>query len=224
MNFDYTYIALSGFLLFEPMIILTNTIFFALSVWCYLKLRNYKHVYARQMALFMLFLGTSSVFGAVAHTVHYQLGTRFFETVLFLMNALSLLSIYFCFRAAYTYANLLKTLPRIYIYVAQAWVSALLVFSFIKGNFLLIKIHAAIVLVYALIVHLMAVRQKQEEGSRLVVTGLLISFLPIIVHSLKFSLHEWFNYKDIAHVIMIVALWVIFKGVRLNAAALDRQT
>jgi len=203
------------------MVLVTNSIFFILCVTYFSILNKISHPYSRQMAWFMLLLGTSSVFGATGHAVHMQLGDLFFKLIVFLMNAFSLLAIYFCFRAAYTYYNLHKEPSKIYIYMVMAWVLILLIVSGIQGNFLIIKIHAAIVLLYSFIIHYLVYRRTEEKGSGLVVLGIFISFLPIIVHSLKLSVDEWFNYKDIAHVIMIVSLVVIYKGARLTSERLS---
>lgn len=215
LNFDYTYIILFGFKIFEPMVLATNSVFFALCALYFARLKKVDHPYSRQMAWFMLMLGSSSLFGSVGHAVHLQLGEVFFKIIVFLMNALSLFSIYFCFRAAYTYINLNREPSKKYIYLVMAWVLILLIASGIQGNFTVIKIHAGIVLLYSLIVHYIVYRRSQDKGSSLVVIGILISFLPIIVHSLKFSIDEWFNYKDLAHTIMIISLNVIYKGASL---------
>lgn len=175
------------------------------------------------MAWFMLLLGISSCFGAVGHAVHYQLGMTFFRIILFLMNAFSLFSIYFCFRAPYTYVHLDQEPPKKYIYLVLTWVILVLIASAVIGDFLIIKIHAGIVLLYSMITHYLVYKRTNEPGSSIVVLGIFISFLPILVHSLKFSLHEWFNYKDIAHVIMILSLAVIYKGVRLNSLHLQPE-
>jgi hypothetical protein len=181
------------------------------------------HPYVKQMAWFILFLGTSSVFGALGHAIQMRWGDNFFKVVFFLMNALSLLAIYFCFRSSYTYMNLTKKLSEFYVYAVMFWVFVLLVISGVRGNFLLIKIHAFIVLLFASIVHFIVYRRTGERGSMLVVFGILISFLSILVHSIKFSIDEWFNYKDIAHVIMIVSLITIFKGVSEIAIGLSQS-
>ncbi|PBQ33578.1 hypothetical protein CNR22_17955 [Sphingobacteriaceae bacterium] len=224
MHFDYTYIILFGFQIFEPMVLVTNTIFFILCVLYFARLNKLPHLYAKQMAWFMLMLGTSSVFGAVGHAVHMQMGDIFFNVIVFFMNAFSLLSIYFCFRAAYTYFNLQRLPKKKYIYVAMAYVLILLVVSAIVRDFTIIKVHAGIVLVYSLIVHYLVYRRSQEKGSQLVVLGILLSFLPIIVHSLHFSIDEWFNYKDIAHTIMIISLIVIYKGAYKISRGLPSNT
>lgn len=224
MNFDYTFITLFGFTIYEPMVIVTNSVFFILCAYYFKQLRSFSHPYAQQMSWFVFLLGISSCFGALGHAVHYQLGEIFFKIILFLMNAFSLFSIYFCFRAPYTYVHLDKALPKKYIYLTLAWVIVVLIASVIVGDFVIIKIHAALVLMYALITHYLVYKRTDDAGSALVVSGIGISFLPIIVHSLKFSINEWFNYKDIAHVIMIFSLIVIYKGARLNAIKLNAKS
>lgn len=220
MKFDDTYLLLFGFKIFEPMVLLTNSILFVFSVIYFIRLNRMPRAYPKQMGWFMLLLGISSMFGAAGHAVHLQLGETVFAVILFLMNAFSLLAIYFCFRGSYTYAMLGGEPSRVYIYLVMAWVAILLAVSAIQGNFLLIKIHAGIVLLYALIAHYLVYRRNHEKGSGTVVLGILISFLPIIVHSLKLSLDEWFNYKDISHVIMIISLVVIYKGVHESSSRL----
>lgn len=221
LNFDYTYIVLFGHVIYEPLTILTNLVFFALTVFCFRQLNDSPQRYAKQMAWFLLTLGIGSCFGALAHGVHFQLGALFFKTIFFLTNAFSLISIYFCFRSAYTYYT---DEPNKYVIsFVVIWVAILMVSSLIKGEFLLIKIHAGIVLMYSMAAHYLVYRKTRERGSRIIVTGILISFLSIIVHSLKISFGEHFNYKDIAHVIMIITLIFIYKGAALNIDELERK-
>lgn len=212
MNFDYTYITVFGYPVFEPMIIVTNGILFMLSLRYFSELRRTGSAYHRQMGAFMLMLGISSIFGAIAHSTHYQLGMTFFKITWFMMNATSLVSIYFCFRSSFTLSTDGAPAKKALVYGVIAWIAVLLVFSAIKADFLLIKIHAALVLIYALTAHFLHQRKTASPGSTLVVWGILISFLSIVAHSLKWSVHEWFNYKDIAHVIMIVSLVIIYRG------------
>jgi hypothetical protein len=223
LTFDYTYITLFGYPVFEPMVLVTNLIFFILCTAFFRKLNTSAHSYSRQMGWFIVLLGISSCFGAVGHAVHYQLGPAFLKTIIFLMNAFSLFSIYYCFRAPYTYYSQGREPSRKYIYAVLVWIFALLVFSGIRGDFTIIKIHAGLVLLYSLIVHYLIYRRSYEAGSGIVTVGIIISFLPIIVHTLRFSLHAWFNYKDIAHVIMIISLVVIYKGVSLTNRYLNKN-
>ncbi|MEI8137790.1 MAG: hypothetical protein WCH21_10745 [Bacteroidota bacterium] len=101
------------------------------------------------------------------------------------------------------------------IYVVIAWVTCLLIYALIKNSFAIIKINAGIVLVYSILVHILIFKQTKDKGSKLVVVGIAVSFFSIIIHSFKLSIDVWFNYKDIAHLIILFSLIIIFKGVKL---------
>ncbi|HOZ87068.1 MAG TPA: hypothetical protein PL029_04870 [Bacteroidia bacterium] len=218
MKFDYTYIILSGRQIFEPMVIVTNFILLLISIYCFSQLVKFRSAYPSQMAWFIIIMGVSGCFGAAAHAMHYQYGKTIFNVIFFISNTLNLMAIYFCFKGSYTYSSLTgKPLNKKFSAFVLAWVGVLVIITLINNTFLLIKIHAGIALVYSLIVHYMGYKKNNDRGSRVVVTGIGISFLSIVVHSLHISLHEWFNYKDIAHVIMIVALIIIYRGIRMNA-------
>lgn len=217
MNFDYTYITVLGYQIFEPLVFVSNSILFSVTLFSYLRLKVLAHDYAKHMALFFVFVGTSSLFGAVCHMVHYNLGETFFDIFFFIMNALNLLSIYYCFRAAHFFVVEKRPRAQKIVNFVTAWIVILLVYSLINNSFLLIKLHAGLVLLYSLIVHFIAARDRTETGSRVVVTGILISFTSFIIHSKKISFHEWFNYKDISHVIIIISLIIIYKGAIANA-------
>jgi hypothetical protein len=205
------------------MVLLTNTIIFILSLFYFRKLRSFRTPYLKQMAGFILMLGFSTLVGAVGHTVHLQLGELFFEIVLFFMNAFSLLSMYFCFRASYTYVHGNKAFSKTLSYLISFWILFVLVLSASIGDFVIIKLHALIIVIYSLTMHYLVYRRTHGKGSMLILTGLLISVLSVIVHSLRLSVDEWFNYKDIAHVIMIISLVVIFRGTLLVAKEPDQK-
>lgn len=197
----------------------TNLLFMVLSIIFYFSIARSSQPYARQMALFILFLGISSGFGAVSHGAHYAFGDLFFNVSFFLVNAFSLLSIFYCFKGPYIYST--PQPSKKVINAVKVWIAVLMVFCLLKNEFVIIKIHAGLVLIYSLIAHYRVYRKTRERGSRIIVTGILISFLSIIVHTARFSFGEWFNYKDIAHVIMVITLIMIYRGVMLNVQRLD---
>jgi hypothetical protein len=221
MTLDYTYISVLGFLFFEPMVVLTNVLFFVFSLFFFRDIIKYKNSYAKQMAYFILFLGISSLFGAVGHTIHYQLGNVFFEIILLFMNAFSLFAVYFLFRATFTYSDPEKEMSKFFMNALIVWILAMLFISWIQADFTLIKIHAGLILLYTLFVHYQKYLQSKERGNELLILGVLVSFLPILVHSLRLSIHQWFNYKDLAHFFMILSLIIIYKGLRLNVLKME---
>jgi hypothetical protein len=200
------------------MVIVTNLLIFIFSIFCFKQLSKFDQEFASAWGWFTLLIGISSCFGSTAHAVHYQLGKVFFDTIFYISNALSLVSIYYCFKGTYFYYKLNSgNVNRILMYFVIAWVVCMLVYALLKNNFVMIKVNAGIILVFSLITHLKIYNLTKEKGSRLIVLGILISFLSIIVHSLKLSFSDWFNYKDIAHVIIVISLYVIFTGVKANA-------
>lgn len=221
MNFDYTSITLFGFQLFEPMVSVTNFLMLLLSIYIFKQLQKFRHPYPRNMSTFMLIMGISSIFGAIAHGIHHQFGVFIFDVVVYISNALSLICVYFCFMGSYVYQVRGKSSPgKLISRLVIAWIIIMLIVTLIVHTFLIIKIHAGLVLIYSLIVHINAYIKYKEQGSGIVSLGIFISFFSILVHSLHFSLHEYFNYKDIAHVIMIISLAIIYKGIRLNSEKL----
>jgi hypothetical protein len=223
MKFDYSFIPFFGYPMFEPMVMLTNSVLFILSIIFFSLLKKYTHPYSIFMRRFILLVGVSAMFGGIGHAVHYQLGTHFFNAVLFLMNATSFFSIYYCFLAAFSYTGRQKGRKNLIMYSVLAWVMVVLFICFVNGTFLLIKIHAALVLIYAVIVHIWAAFKRPESGNKAVIAGMLISFLPILVHTQEITLHYWFNYKDLSHVIMIISLAVIYRGVLKNSRELEKH-
>jgi len=221
LNFDYTYVTLFGRPIFEPMVLVTNSVLLLVCVFCFKQLVKFKSAYSSQMAGFIIMIGISSFLAAIDHAAHYQLGKLFFDLVFFVSNLLNLIAIYLLFKASYNYYTFAyNNINKYVLILIPLWLIVLLFVVILNNNFLIIKIHAAFVLVYTLVVHLLVYRKNREIGSRFIVFGVSISFLSIIVHSVKFSFHAWFNYKDIAHVIMIIALIIIYIGIKKNSEAI----
>jgi hypothetical protein len=221
LNFDYTYIILFRLIIFEPVTILTNAFIALFCFFAFKKVIIFKTQLSFCWAYFFLLIGLSSLVGSVAHGVHYQFGTFFLNTVVFLMNAISLIAIYFCFKAANMYLFLNKAQPnKNASYFVIAWIMVLLILTLIYNNFLLIKIHAGIVLLYSIIIHFITYIKKQS-GSGWIAFGILISFFSIAVHSLKLSISIWFNYKDISHLIMLASSILIFAGVEIKLKSIE---
>lgn len=215
MNFEYTNINLFGFTVFEPITILTNLIIIVYGILVYNKLIGFDNSWLRSWAWFFLLMSISAMFGSISHGVHEQLGDVFLKVNWFLMNAFSLLSIYFFFKAAYQNLNPTKHDNKKWLNkLVVVWIIVLLITTYLMNSFLLIKIHAGIVLVYSLVAHYLTLRKQKQGGSILIISGIGLAFISIIIHSLKLSIGEWMNYKDIAHIFMFMSMFVIHKGVK----------
>lgn len=216
MNFDYTSITLAGLLIFEPLVLLTNSLLFLIGLWFYFKLRKAQGAYGRRKGIFILMLGLSSLFGGLAHAIHEQFGTLFLKIIIAACHLFSLASAYYCLLGSYQlYAD---SHGKNYYWikrVALSWFSFVLLLVACTNQFAIITAHAGLVLMFSLWVHLKAMR-LDYSGSGYVAAGISTSFVSVTVHLSKFSMHEWFNYKDIAHVFMIISLLFIGKGILLS--------
>ncbi len=216
MEFGSTYIFLFGFKIFEPMVILSNLLIFLVSLYCFQNLKRFENKYAKQSALFIILLGTSTCFASVDHATQYQLGVPFFRIILFISHSLNILALYFCFRAAYTFYLISEQPNKTVLLIILSITGVLMILALLTGSFLLIKIPAAVVLIYSLIVHYLGYR-KNIDGSGLFAFAVVVSFLSIIVHTLRLAFSDWFNHKDIAHVIIAVSLFLMYSAIKTNS-------
>jgi hypothetical protein len=113
--------------------------------------------------------------------------------------------------------------PFRYIAGVTSYILIALICCIVAESFLLLEINGGIALLYALAVHYRSYKVNREAGSRLVIIGIFVSMGSIIVHLAKVSFHEWFNQKDLAHVIMIVALIFLGRGALLNGERIDHS-
>jgi hypothetical protein len=54
----------------------------------------------------------------------------------------------------------------------------------------------------------------KDESSRKIIIAIFIAFLSAVVHTFRLSLHQWFNHKDLSHIILSISLIFFFLGAR----------
>ena len=55
--------------------------------------------------------------------------------------------------------------------------------------------------------------------SRWIAGGLLVSVLAVLGYLLQLSAHAWFDHRDLGHVLMMLGLWMFYRGVRPHPGA-----
>jgi hypothetical protein len=75
-------------------------------------------------------------------------------------------------------------------------------------------INSSLAMLITFIHYIILNNRKKVGGAGLVAFGFGFSFLSVFIFAAKISLDEWFNHKDIAHVIIIIGLSIIYSGVR----------
>jgi hypothetical protein len=149
--------------------------------------------------------GTSHAFYAIHEGFNYK-------SIWLTMQCLNGFAVFFAQKA--TLHSVLKNYPN-KNYWRLSYVIQLIVYFillFIIQKYTVTIIDNAVGLIPIMILHFSA--REKEEYQKWIGYGITISFITAIVHGLKFSLHDYFNYNDIAHVFIMISLTVMFIGVR----------
>jgi hypothetical protein len=77
------------------------------------------------------------------------------------------------------------------------------------------KLHVAVGLVPILIAYALQ-GLRGERGKTWIAAGILVSALTAVVHTFKLSFSVWFNYNDIAHMLIVSSIILIGNGVRMT--------
>jgi hypothetical protein len=209
-----TTISISGVSIHEPMTVFTDLLIAAFAIAFYFQLKNKEDAITRDWSYFFLFLGLSTFFGACSHAffaVHEGWRYKSFWLPMQIINGFG---IYFAQQATFRTAleNSTNRTKWKWSYMIQlaAFIIALLWIQ----KYIVTIIENAIGLIPVMILHY----QHKRSFSRMIANGIAISFITAFVNLGKLSLHAYFNYNDIAHVFILISLYVIYKGVRMRPA------
>lgn len=80
-------------------------------------------------------------------------------------------------------------------------------------NFKWVEFHSGYgLLAVVLPFHAFVYYKTKDKGSVIVIVAVAIACLAALVFMNKISLHTWFNYLDISHVLMAIAAYVFYRG------------
>lgn len=170
-------------------------------------------------ALFFLFIGLASVVGGTAHGFINYVGHKFHYAA-WLLSGISI----FCAQLAVLpliERVRLRSFVRIFSYAQLILMSAsVLLFQ----HFSSVLIDSIIGLIGVVIpVSLIHYVKYKDRRSALMVLGVLTNLIPGLIHLLKISINEWFNFNDISHVIMIGCFYIMYKAARARGNTEESQ-
>jgi uncharacterized membrane protein YfcA len=194
----------------EPMTVFTDFIIAGFSLAFYFKLKDTQEQTVHYWSYFFLFMGLSTFVGAFSHAlfeIHQGWQYKSFWLPMQLINGLA---VYYAQQGTLVsvldHSPTKKTWDLIYKIQLGIFIIAVPVFQ----NFLVAVIDNALGLIPVMILHY---KYKQPFSKR-IANGIAISFLTAVIHISKFSIHAYFNYNDIAHVFILISLWVMYTGVK----------
>ncbi len=221
-SLEQTFIDIFHFRLLEPVTVLTDVLLSIFCMYFYNKLNFPCH--AKKLGLywrlFFLFMGISTFIGAIAHGCKLYFSNEVFYFVWMTMNVCSIPSAYYLLKATIELSEFKPELKKRLTLLAATAMTLLMLLTMWMNNFVLIKVNAGIVITLTLIRHYHTYK-KGYSGSGYIVFGFAFSLLSIIVHTAQLSISNWFNFKDISHVIMNISLYIIFTGVLLKTRSIQ---
>lgn len=96
--------------------------------------------------------------------------------------------------------------------IAQLVITTIVLISF--QSYTIVKYHLALGILPIMGWHLYQFSKNKKSGIW-IAGGVLVSGITGAVHGFKISLSLWFNYNDISHILVIVSVWMMAKGVLL---------
>ena len=157
-----------------------------ISILCFIFVKNLKAntPSVKNWKLFFLFFGLGTLVGAFSHGFFNQHIGIAYKSLWLPMQVLNVFSVYFAQKG--TYHSILINSNN-----AKAWLLS----------------YRMQVIVFAIAVFIF-------HNFLVVVNGIVISFLTVIVHGTKLSLHAYFNSNDIAHILIMFSLYYMYSGVK----------
>lgn len=177
--------------------------------------------------LFFLFMGCSTFIGGITHAVFENHQTNSYLLFWITMQILSGLSVYAAQVAT------IYSIPNSNIPIYRSEYKSLLfcriqfllfaIGTVILQNFLIVVVNSTLGFLMVLYIHALSGKKYGNRPAGWIALGITVSFLTAIIYTLKISINDWFNFKDIAHVIMMVSVCFIFYGVGLSMQEPEKE-
>ena len=89
----------------------------------------------------------------------------------------------------------------------------MLTFTAITLHFKYVEYHLAYgFLIVVFFFHLFAYRRSGDKGSLLMLWNTVLLIMMVIVFNYPIIIHDFFNHRDLAHVLMMISIWVMLRA------------
>ncbi|HYW94759.1 MAG TPA: hypothetical protein VE870_04175 [Bacteroidales bacterium] len=219
-----TYVDIMGLRILEPVTTATDLIVSAVCFYAFFRLlkKDRSELYFKYFNWFFLTMGLATAIGGlIGHGFLYAFSFEWkLPGWLTSMLSISLLE-----RASIGYAKpLLK--PKLRVFLDRANIIELLLFmtlTFSTLNFFFVEVHSAFgLLVVNTPLHLYVYWKTRSAGSKYMLVAISFAMFSAIFFMNEISVHKWFNYFDISHLLMAMGCWFFYqtaKKLRLRKSA-----
>ncbi len=222
-----THASFFGILIAEPTTAITD---FILAILCFIFYLKFSSITLEggkyHWKMFFLFMGFSTLIGGVTHATFDNHNSIPYLVFWITMQLASGLSVYYSQLATiYSISN--SKIP-IYRTIHKSILICRIQFFTFAGatilfqNFLVVVLNSTVGFLMVLYIHALSGKKYGNRPAGWIALGITVSFLTAIIYTLKISVNDWFNFKDLAHVIMMVSICFIFYGVGLSWHEADK--
>lgn len=215
----YTHLDLAGIVILEPVTSLTDLLTASVCFFAYWQLRKFQPDHWPTKMLRYYFLGMGGAVGisaVIGHAFLYTL-TPNWKMMGWTCSGLAIL-----FISRSSILRLQSALPD-KIPTAIAWWPVIQFVIFMCAiiwpetrSFDTVKLNATLgMTLIAIPLQYIIWFKTRHPGHLRFALGLSMGIFPAIIYNNEISLHAWFNYHDISHVLMAMAMFVQFTGVRM---------
>ncbi len=213
-----TWYDIAGIHIQEPVTVVTNMLIVGTCAFLYYKVgrkNTEKSLLVKYWRLFFFFFGLNALIGSVAHGFKSYFSPDTFYYVWLCMNLASVPITYYLLRANIELSKFTPKNKRICEIIVLCLSLIFAVLTAITNTFAMVKINALIAILVTIVSHYRAYKYRRP-GSGYITFGFTFSILALVVHGAKLSFGDWFNFKDISHVMMNITLCIIYAGVLLE--------
>lgn len=208
-------IYLGGIRIDEPVTTLTDFLFAGICLFAYFNTREHRHQKGLHLyRLFFLGTGISTLISAIiGHAFLYVFG---FGAKIIGWEANVAGASFAAFAALYhCRSSISETTFRRLLYINYIEVLLALVLTAVFFTFIVVEIHSAFGLL-GMVTVLESIHYKKTQAvlSRNMLIGVAIAVLAVLVHVLKLACSVWFNHMDLSHIIMCVAVYIMYRGLK----------
>ena len=204
----------------DPATVITNIFLFGVAFGCYRRLSKISSFASEELKsgtngwrLFFLFGSIAYLFGVPVHGFSYYIPEKIHFGIWVIMGWFQILAIVFVQlgAAGQFFPSQFKSIrPLIYV---QFIVSCILVLIIRKFGVVNVDIAIGLLPIAGMNLYLYS---KKKIHSWLIAGGILFAIVPAVFVVFKVMLAQWFSYNDIAHVLLIVSLLLIYTGLVRN--------
>jgi hypothetical protein len=203
-------------LICEPVTCITDILLALYCFYAWRQINNQKInlITLKKWGTFFLFVGLGTLVGGIAHGISCNYPAA--RQVLWIcMQLLSGGALYYALIAVFYSELTYKKSVKLLIIAARIQFTLFALAVLIFQNFVVVSINSSLGLLTLLII-IFPKNFRQVNYNLLVFTGILLSTGVVFIERAKLTCSQWLNQNDLAHVLMYICLFLIYKGVMLK--------